>query len=297
MFEFLSAILAAPFLERYGRRPMIFVSVLFTTVGVLMQQLSREWTLHLGGRAVNGKSHTSYPDASLTSGFAIGIMFTICPLYLGENSRPELRGFMLCFFNTSIVIGQFLIVLVSRGSETLNNIWQWETVIAVQYIWPLLLIVGVWWFPESPYWLIREGHSDKAKEALRKLYGNQNTDSFFDIEMDRLTTDVRVTQELTGSFTTKTVIGLPLPTAEMECFKGKNFKRTFTAIWAASAQQMIGATFVIAYATYFFDVSLAKPRPDIINRSPAHRLQKLLRRLGRPLRLHGALDLCGILLG
>lgn len=199
----------------------------------------------------------------LTPGFAIGIMFTICPLYLGENSRPELRGFMLCFFNTSIVIGQFLIVLVSRGSETLDNIWQWETVIAVQYIWPLLLIVGVWWFPESPYWLIREGHPDKARQALCKLYGDQNPDSFFDIEMDRLTTDVRVTQELTGSFATKTVLGLPLPTAEMECFKGKNFKRTFTAIWAASAQQMIGATFVIAYATYFFDVRLAKPVLDI----------------------------------
>lgn len=223
-----------------------------------MQQLSREWTLHLGGRAVNGECvELTLPGLQLTPGFAIGIMFTICPLYLGENSRPELRGFMLCFFNTSIVIGQFLIVLVSRGSETLDNIWQWETVIAVQYIWPLLLIVGVWWFPESPYWLIREGDPDKARRALQKLYGRrQNSDAFFDIEMDRLTTDVRVTQDLTGAFETRTVLGMPLPTAELECFKGKNFKRTFTAIWAASAQQMIGATFVIGYATYFFDVSL-----------------------------------------
>lgn len=40
-------------------------------------------------------------------GIAIGMMFTISPLWIGETCRPELRGFFLCFFNTSIVFGQF----------------------------------------------------------------------------------------------------------------------------------------------------------------------------------------------
>lgn len=39
--------------------------------------------------------------------------------------------------------------------------------------------------------------------------------------------------------------------AEAECLRGKNLKRALTAIFAASAQQMIGATFVIGYETYF----------------------------------------------
>lgn len=42
--------------------------------------------------------------------------------------------------------------------------------------------------------------------------------------------------------------------AEIECFQNKNRKRTFTAIFAASGQQMIGATFVIGYATYFLEL-------------------------------------------
>ena len=42
--------------------------------------------------------------------------------------------------------------------------------------------------------------------------------------------------------------------AEIECFESKNRKRTLTAIFAASGQQMIGATFVIGYATYFFEL-------------------------------------------
>jgi hypothetical protein len=48
---------------------------------------------------------TSVVDAD--PGIAIGIMFTISPLWIGETCRPELRGFFLCFFNTSIVFGQF----------------------------------------------------------------------------------------------------------------------------------------------------------------------------------------------
>jgi hypothetical protein len=48
-------------------------------------------------------------------------------------------------------------------------------------------------------------------------------------------------------------LGIDLAT-ETECFRTTNRKRTWTAIFAASAQQMIGATFVIGYATYFLEL-------------------------------------------
>ncbi|KUL83282.1 hypothetical protein ZTR_09155 [Talaromyces verruculosus] len=41
---------------------------------------------------------------------------------------------------------------------------------------------------------------------------------------------------------------------EAECFNRTNLKRTLTAVFAASGQQMIGATFVIGYATYFLEL-------------------------------------------
>jgi hypothetical protein len=68
------------------------------------------------------------------------MMFTISPLWIGETCRPELRGFFLCFFNTSIVFGQFAMSVlpcyvvemsanlffsaaVSRGSSYLEGKW------------------------------------------------------------------------------------------------------------------------------------------------------------------------------
>lgn len=73
---------------------------------------------------------------------------------------------------------------------------------------------------------------------------------FYDIEVRRMEEEVRVVTELqAGNTHHRKFLGIDID-AEVECFRPTNRKRTFTAIFAASAQQMIGATFVIGYATY-----------------------------------------------
>lgn len=91
----ITAWLAAPLLEKFGRKPLILPAAIVSVAAIILQQLAQDWRTHLAGRAVNGVS--------------IGIMFTISPLWIGETCRPELRGFWLCFFNTSIVLGQMLV--------------------------------------------------------------------------------------------------------------------------------------------------------------------------------------------
>lgn len=68
--------------------------------------------------------------------------------------------------------------------------------------------------------------------------------------------EIRLTRELQGNIDrpkNRTFLGVDID-AEAECFRVANRKRTFTAIFCASGQQMIGATFVIGYATYFFEL-------------------------------------------
>lgn len=68
--------------------------------------------------------------------------------------------------------------------------------------------------------------------------------------------EIAFTRDLQGNIDAKrdrTFLGINID-AEAECFRATNRKRTFTAIFAASAQQMIGATFVIGYATYFLEL-------------------------------------------
>jgi len=188
--------------------------------------LAKDWKVHLAGRGVNG--------------IAIGMMFTITPLWIGEVCRPELRGFFLCFFNTSIVLGQFLIVLLSFGSSHINTKWQWWTPVVGMYIFPLILVSGWPFFPESPYWLIREGKLIAAKKALRSAFGFKE-ESFYDTEIHRIQEEIRTTTTLQGDLDAKhssgKFLGINLA-AEAECFSKQNRKRTFTAVFAASAQQV-----------------------------------------------------------
>ncbi|OAQ60247.1 MFS transporter [Pochonia chlamydosporia 170] len=233
--------LAAPLLEKYGRKPLILFSAFVSVVAIILQQLATNWRVHLAGRAVNG--------------IAIGIMFTISPLWIGETCRPELRGFWLCFFNTSIIWGQMLVVIVARATSSLDTKWQWWIPVICMYIFPLMLVV-VWpFFPESPYWLVREGKFDQARKSLERMYGFSHPD-FYDIEIHRLQEDVRLCEEMTGATkANRTIWGfIPNPAAELECFNKENRKRTLTAICAASSQQVIGAAFVIGNATYFLQL-------------------------------------------
>ena len=53
--DIVAALIAAPFLEKYGRKPQIAVASVLSVAGVLLQQLATEWRMHLAGRAVNGE--------------------------------------------------------------------------------------------------------------------------------------------------------------------------------------------------------------------------------------------------
>ncbi|KAK4893442.1 hypothetical protein LTR27_008124 [Elasticomyces elasticus] len=237
--EIVATFIFVPLLEKYGRKPQVLAAMLISTAGVLLQQLAKEWTMHLAGRAVNG--------------VAIGMMFTISPLWIGETCRPELRGLFLCFFNTSIVFGQLSIVAVSRGTSTMDTKWQWWAPVVAMYFFPFILTV-VWpWFPESPYWLIRQGRVEQGKKSLKRMYGFDDED-FYSGELRRIETEIHLSNQVVGTGGIDSKRPIVDFSAELQCFRGLNRKRTLTAIFAASGQQMIGATFVIGYATYFFDL-------------------------------------------
>ncbi|KAG4437402.1 hypothetical protein IFR05_007127 [Cadophora sp. M221] len=239
--EVVATFIFAPLLEKFGRKWGIPAASFISTAGILLQQLAPDWRMHLAGRGING--------------IAIGMMFTIAPLWIGETCRPELRGFFLCFFNTSIVFGQFAIVVVSKGSSDIEGKWQWWMPVVAMYIFPLILS-SVWpFFPESPYWLVRQGRETEARKSLQRIYGFKELE-FYDMELHRMQAEIAFTRDLQGNIDAKrdrTFLGINID-AEAECFRITNRKRTFTAIFAASAQQMIGATFVIGYATYFLEL-------------------------------------------
>jgi len=52
------------------------------------------------------------------------------------------------------------------GSKT------WRPPLALQCLWPLILLGGLYWIPESPRWLIMNGRVEEARQILDRLHSD-----------------------------------------------------------------------------------------------------------------------------
>lgn len=138
--------------------------------------------------------------------------------------------------------------LISRGTFQIVGPWSYKTLIVVQYLLPAILLAGVYWFPESAYYLIKNGKFEEARKALNRTHGSADQD-FINVEMKRITENVRFSEELKK----EAAFGGPVI---YQCFRGKNAvrrpfngsksqRRTWTGILPVIAPQLIGAFFFV----------------------------------------------------
>jgi hypothetical protein len=110
---------------------------------------------------------------------------------------------------------------------------------AVQWIWPVVILVGLPFSPESPYWLIRQGRREDARKSLMALTSKKHRPDIDQILLGIEHTDL-LEQELNTS------------TSYMDCFKTINIVRTEISVMVYLIQ-VIGGNPLIAYANYFFE--------------------------------------------
>lgn len=86
-------------------------------------------------------------------------------IYLTETVQPRYRGVLLASGVTSVLIGEFLELIIG----TFNM--HWRSVALMSAIIPVLGFVGVFFVPETPYWLCKKNRIEQAHESLQRLRG------------------------------------------------------------------------------------------------------------------------------
>ncbi|KAF2767354.1 general substrate transporter [Teratosphaeria nubilosa] len=223
--QVLGAFFASYPMEWFGRKKTFGVCVVLTAAFIFIQFFARSLPVLLVGE--------------LLGGLVLGTYATIAPTYASEVCPTALRGILTSYVNLCFVIGQLIANGIIAGTSKLDSHWAYSAPFAAQWFWPVIILIGCPFAPESPWWLVRKGRLEDAEKSLRRLASvsvDVKPTLAMIIETDRLE------QELEAG------------TTYWDCFKHINFRRTEIAIGVYSIQ-VVSGVYLVGYATYFFELA------------------------------------------
>ncbi|ERS97550.1 hypothetical protein HMPREF1624_05721 [Sporothrix schenckii ATCC 58251] len=171
-------------------------------------------------------------------GIPLGVFQTVTVTYASEVCPVVLRAYLTTYVNLCWVIGQIVGSSVLRGLLSRTDEWAYRIPFAVQWVWPVPLIVAVFLAPESPWWLVRRGRLAEATASLRRLASGPGDDLTETVSMMVHTTALEA-QLCEG-------------TSYLSCFSKANLRRTEISCLTWAVQNLCGAG-LMGYSTYFYE--------------------------------------------
>ncbi|KAK8112739.1 sugar transporter [Apiospora sp. TS-2023a] len=179
--------------------------------------------------------------AEILCGIPWGVFQTITITYASEVCPVALRGYLTTYINICWGIGQEIGIGVIMGNLWRTDEWAYRIPYALQWMWPVPLIIGIYFAPESPWWLVRKGKLEDAKRSLLRLT-TKRADSDFDAD------ETVAMMVHTTALEAKITKGA----SYLDCFRGTDLRRTEIVCMAWAIQNLSGNSFS-NYSTYFLE--------------------------------------------
>ncbi len=124
------------------------------------------------------KSIAAFIIYRIIGGLGVGAASMSSPMYIAEISPARIRGRMVSVNQFAIVSGFLVVYFVNyfialQGDEIWNVQTGWRWMFASEALPALLLLVLLFFVPESPRWLTKQSRSDEALEILTRVDGAQ----------------------------------------------------------------------------------------------------------------------------
>ncbi|KAH7077809.1 general substrate transporter [Paraphoma chrysanthemicola] len=142
----------------FGRKRNIQIGALLSVLGGVLQSGAQNLEMFQAGRFI--------------SGLGIGVLVTICPMYLSELAPPAKRGWLVGHHAIFLVFGYMLsswLGFACYYATAVNSSFAWRFPLAVQCFSPTILLVASIWMPRSPRWLLQKGRNEEAWKVLQRL--------------------------------------------------------------------------------------------------------------------------------
>jgi sugar porter (SP) family MFS transporter len=177
------ALVAGALSDRFGRKRLLILSAFLFAVTSLGNALAGNFSIFIFWRMLGG--------------VAIGLASNLSPMYIAEVAPAQMRGKLVSINQLTIVMGVlgaqlvnwWLVrhlgdeILAKLGAEAtdvakdqfIRDSWfgqqGWRWMFGLTAAPSLLFFIGMFFVPESPRWLAKNGKPENAKSILKKIGG------------------------------------------------------------------------------------------------------------------------------
>lgn len=185
--------------------------------------------------------------AEILCGIPWGVFQTLTITYASEVCPVALRGYLTTYVNFCWGLGQVIGIGVIKSMLGRTDQWAYRIPYALQWMWPVPLLIGIFMAPESPWWLVRKGRTEEAKKSLLRLTSlNRETDFDADETISMMVHTTALEEKITTG------------ASYLDCFRGVDRRRTEIVCMVWAIQNLSGNSFS-GYSTYFLEAAGLDP--------------------------------------
>jgi len=146
--------------DKYGRRPTLFVATLVFIFGASLQAAAPTMAVMYAGRVF--------------SGFGIGALSMVSPVYISELSPEHVRGQLSTLWQLAITAG----ILIAAAANIGLAKWDqgWRISYGGNILFAIVLLLALIFMPESPRYLAGKGLDEKARAAMATVRYDDEVD-------------------------------------------------------------------------------------------------------------------------
>ncbi|OQD75780.1 hypothetical protein PENDEC_c006G06917 [Penicillium decumbens] len=226
--------------DRMGRRWMIISGAGVMIIGVVIQVTAFVGHVPLA----------QFMVGRIVTGVGNGMNTSTIPTYQAECSRTSNRGLLICIEGGIIAIGTAIAYWIDFGASYGPPDLVWRFPIAFQIVFGFIIIIGMYFLPDSPRFLISKGKVHEGEYVLAALAGKELDDHETQMQKQLVIESIEAAGVAEGAGYSDLLTG----------GKTQHFRRMLIGSSSQIAQQLSGCNAVIYYLPVLLEQSLHQSR-------------------------------------
>ncbi|KAJ6153555.1 Major facilitator superfamily domain general substrate transporter [Penicillium chermesinum] len=213
------------------------------------RQLCLLWIVGIAIFMGNGGNLGAVYAGRFVAGLGVGQTVVVAPVYLAEIAPASIRGLCTCVFTGFVYLGIVLAYFANYGMQLRgdNSHERWEVPTSLHIIFAGLIFLLSFLQYESPRYLIKQGHHEKALDTLARVRHLPPDHEYVQREIAAI--------EIAHQTEMEATMGAgPLGILKETFLVPSNLYRVYLTVMAQILSQWSGAGSITVYATDLFEL-------------------------------------------